>query len=102
MTDCKHICRFCKHWGGKYFAVDSLLLPVNRGGHGWTNAKEAREYIIERRNTESMEWECDIIENHLEINIDQGSGWDSGGASVESININGDFGCIHWVHWEST
>jgi hypothetical protein len=36
---------------------------------------------------------CNILKSIIEIEIDQGRGWDSGGASVDEINTPFDFGC---------
>ena len=36
---------------------------------------------------------CNILDSVLDIYLDQGRGWDSGGASVDEINTPFDFGC---------
>jgi hypothetical protein len=48
-------------------------------------------------------WDVTHVDNKIrqtiEIEIDQGSGWDSGGASVEEVCTPAHFGCNHWEHW---
>jgi hypothetical protein len=97
----KNICRFCKNWGGKYFSVADMLKPSWQG-FGWTDPVAAREYIIESRNTEKGKWSCPVLKDTLEIDLDQGSGYDAGDASVEEVNTPGDFGCNKWEPWETT
>jgi hypothetical protein len=71
-----NICRTCKHWQ--------------------TNWVENRE-----SNTEFRVWpqKCAKITETIEIEIDQGSGYDSGGASVQEVCTPAHFGCNHWEHW---
>lgn len=77
---CKHICRNCKHWGNGSISTESRA-DISR--YNW-------------------KWECGVIKGEVEVDIDQGSGWDAGGASVDVINTSGDFGCIRWEKWEGT
>ena len=65
----KNICRFCKHWD--FGNVSNL------------------EFRAETTYTLG----CHKLKKVLDIEIDQGGGWDAGGASVETINTPGDFGC---------
>jgi hypothetical protein len=87
---CDRICRNCKHWGGKYGNFD--VNNYNFNDAFWTTEKRI-EYIIENRKTTDYKMECMEILNVIEIDIDQGSGWDAGGASVESVNTPPTFSC---------
>jgi hypothetical protein len=87
-------CRNCKHWGAadEIFSVDKLLRP-GWGGHGWNDRDVAVKYIANSRATANCTWGCQLLKEKLDVDIDQGGGWDSGGASVETINTPPDFGC---------
>lgn len=76
----KHICRNCKHWGNGSI---STMSRTDNSVYNW-------------------KWECKVIKNEVEVDIDQGRGWDAGGASVDVINTSGNFGCIKWEKWEGT
>lgn len=69
-----NICRTCKHW------------EVNN----------------EWRDDFQWQRQCKKIGKTIEIEIDQGDGWDSGGARVEFIETPPHFGCNHWEHWKGT
>ena len=66
MTDPK-TCRNCKHWCS---------------GTSYPNAREWDSAMP-----------CDKLKKHLDIEIDQGSGWDCGGATIEEVGTPPDFGC---------
>lgn len=91
------ICRFCKHWGGSSFTVDDLMAPKH--GVPWKDLEAAKEYTLLARTNEKNLWGCAALKDALEIDLDQGSGWDSGGASVDEINTPGDFGCNRYEAW---
>ena len=65
MTD--RICCRCKHWGYPH---------------------------SDRSATSKFSEKCNKIGAEIYIDIDQGSGWDAGGASVEGIETNPSFGCL--------
>ena len=67
-------CRSCKHWA--YKQADS----------------EYREGDWSRP--------CKKIQDKLEIEIDQGRGWDCGGATIESIDTPPDFGCTLFEEYQ--
>lgn len=89
----KHICRNCKHWGVTHgiFSLEKLTSPRPHG-YGFTR-EDAIKYIVEDRAKDDNRWGCEVIANTVEVEIDQGHGWDAGGASVEEICVPGDFGC---------
>lgn len=88
-----NICRNCKHWGVKHgiFSLEKLTSP-RPFGYGFAH-DDAVKYIDEDRAKSDTKWGCEVINATIEVEIDQGSGWDAGGASVEEINVPGDFGC---------
>lgn len=63
-------CRTCKHWDSKH--------EQNRTDPTW-----------------NYSCPCLVLGKVLDIEIDQGPGYDAGGASVESIDTPPDFGCVH-------
>jgi hypothetical protein len=71
-----NICRTCKHW-------DVTHVDMRDSASGWM----------------AYSMRCNKIRQTIEIEIDQGSGWDSGGASVEEVCTPAHFGCNHWEHW---
>ena len=81
MTCVNNICRTCKHW---------------------------QVYMVEDRDA-FCEWRtitnsnrCNKIRETIEIEVDQGRGWDTGGASVDYVDTPAHFGCNHWEHWKDT
>lgn len=106
---CDKICRNCKHWG-IYFDIPSvkkMMTPRNQGGYGWTDEVAAKKQYDEcvtgsytSRAIEKYARGCKVIKEVVEVDIEQGRGWDAGGASVEEINTPGDFGCNKFVNWE--
>lgn len=53
-----------------------------------------------RSTTEHAE-NCKKIQEKIGIEIDQGSGWDCGGASVEAVETPPDFGCNLFEEYKS-
>lgn len=96
---CKHICRNCKHWGGEIMSIVDMV--NGKYGHKWSK-EDAVAWVTKSRAEDTNKWECKVITEEVEVDIDQGGGWDSGGASVDVINTSGDFGCIKWEKWEGT
>lgn len=90
---CNNTCRNCKHWGAKdgVFSLEKLISPRPHG-YGFSR-EDAIKYRAEDRAKSDFKWECEVINATVEVEIDQGSGWDAGGASVEGIGVPGDFGC---------
>ena len=60
-------CRNCKHWA------------YGQGNPDYREGDWSRP--------------CKKIQDNLEVEIDQGGGWDSGGATLESIDTPPGFGC---------
>ena len=67
--------------------------PSGHGGYGWTDRNAAIKDIHKSRIENTSNLNCSILMNTIEVEIEQGGGWDSGGASVDEINTPGDFGC---------
>lgn len=59
-----NVCKNCKHW----------------------------DCNVEYRHRDNCN-RCNILKTVVDIDLNQGSGWDSGGASVDEINTPFDFGC---------
>jgi len=95
MTDIKPICRFCRHWSGKYkyYSLEKYMTPAGHGGYGWTDRDAAIADIHRDRAESTSTLPCKVLSDTVEVEIDQGGGWDAGGASVDEINVPGDFGC---------
>jgi hypothetical protein len=91
----KPICRFCRHWGTKYnyFDLKKYLTPAGHGGYGWTDRAAAIADIHRDRAEGTSSLPCKVLEGTVEIDIDQGGGWDAGGASVDEVSTPGGFGC---------
>ena len=64
-------CRNCKHW----------------------TAGTSENYPLIDRATTKYKYECPKLKELLSVDIDQGRGWDSGGATTEAIETPGEFGC---------
>jgi len=98
----KPICRFCRHWAtkGKYFDLNNYMTPAGHGGYGWTDRAAAIEAIHKDRIESTSSLPCKALESAIEVDIDQGGGWDAGGASVDEVSTPGDFGCIKFEPYE--
>lgn len=98
-----NICRNCKHWGADwgFFSVKKMLTPTIEGGHGWKDREEAIKWVVESRTKYDSKLRCKCLEDIVEVEIDQGSGWDAGGASVDEVCTPGDFGCNKFEHYSS-
>lgn len=74
-------CATCKHWGNYH-----LL------GHVVAMDQESRE----KASANDMELRCDMLraEHKIKVSIDQGQGWDAGGASLDDVETAPDFGCV--------
>ena len=64
----ENVCRNCKHWGTTY--------PSDRAPDS--------KYLQS----------CSKIQAELDVQLDQGSGWDAGGAFVDYVETKPSFGCI--------
>lgn len=70
-------CKTCKHWcAGSWATIDP---------------KRELESTYPRT--------CHKVRDALDIEIDQGSGYDCGGATIEDINTPPDFGCTLHEPW---
>lgn len=72
-------CRTCKFW-----ATDPF----------WNNIDHTREHVSGGRD-------CSKLRDVIDIELDQGSGYDAGGASIGEINTPHDFGCVKHEEWKS-
>ncbi len=71
-------CRTCKHWCAG----------------SWATIDPRREFISSSRA-------CGKLRDVLDIELDQGSGYDAGGASIEDIDTPADFGCNKHEPWSA-
>lgn len=96
----ENICRNCLHWGGKHLSLSEMIRqdPYREPNYWATHHEEAKTFLVEQRTT-TNKWGCKPILDILEIDLDQGSGWDAGGASVEEVHTPGDFGCNKFEAW---
>jgi hypothetical protein len=63
-------CRNCRHWTANESSYPTL-----------------------DRNTTKYTFECPKLKNLLSVEINQGHGYDAGGATTEAIETPGEFGC---------
>jgi hypothetical protein len=66
-------CKTCKHW---------------------------KDYGGNSREWENYSMPCEKLKAALNIEIDQGEGWDSGDASVKDVETKPTFGCNLWEEYK--
>lgn len=99
---CDRICRNCQHWGNQWMSVSGYKERNKfvQNDYWMNHLDELKLYITNDRATTNTAWDCRVIQGAIEVEIDQGSGYDAGGASVEEICTPGDFGCIKFQQWD--